>query len=343
MRAPRRETVSMEMKAAAKHASPLRGHELALRLEADLAHRESLFVAAAHRVRERDDPEALHDLRVTSRRLSESLRLWRAVLDARQVKRVRRRLRRLRREAGPIRELEATLELVRSYERSLGPEAREALRPFVRRLRWRIEEGRRHLAGLSSQKRVGKILEGLIRARLPLRERFRNLPDPLLEARRRARQQRRLSIRLASPLLASATQEAFHAARIAIKKDRYAEECWIEVETSRDPARAAHLQALQRALGALRDHEVLESALETYALDLAAHGHLSLAREVGPLREAVRRGRTQAFASYRRLASGRRSKARLERAPSRAGTKDVSADAPPKLRAVHPPARRPGS
>src|SRR5262245_1377943 len=184
-----------------------------MRVEAELAHRESLFAAAARRVRERDDPEALHDLRVTSRRLTEALRLWKAVLDARGVKRVRRRLRRLRREAGPIREFESTLELVRSYERSVGPEAREALRPFVRRLRGRIEEGRRHMAGLTSPKRVGKILDGLVRTRLPLRERFQALPDPLAEARRRADKQRRQSIRLASALAQNATQEAFHDAR----------------------------------------------------------------------------------------------------------------------------------
>jgi len=313
--------------------------DLAMRVEAELAHRESLFARAARRVRERDDPEALHDLRVTSRRLSEALRLWRAVLDARQVKRVRRRLRRLRREAGPIRELEAMLELVRSYERSQGPDTREALRPYVRRLRWRIEEGRRHMAGLTSPKRVGKLLDGLVRSRYHLRECFQSLPDPLAEARRRADTQRRRSTRLASTLAPDATREAFHNARIAIKKDRYAEECWNEVETSRDPARAAQLQAMQRALGTLRDHEVLQSSLETYALELAARGHLSLAREVGPLREAVRRGRAHALVSYRRLSAGRRSGDQPARAPSEAGTKDASADARPRLRAVHPHGR----
>jgi len=213
----------MKTKAAVKHNGSARRQELALRLEADLAHRESLFVSAARRVRERDDPEALHDLRVTSRRLSEALRLWKAVLDGREVKRVRRRLRRLRREAGPVRELEAMLELVRSYERLVGTGARESLLPFVRRLRWRIKEGRRHMAGLASHKRVGKILEDLVRARVPLRERFLILPDPLADAHRRADKQHRLSTRLASMLGQDASPKTFHDARIAIKKDRYAE------------------------------------------------------------------------------------------------------------------------
>jgi CHAD domain-containing protein len=321
-----------------------RHRDLALRLEADLAHRESLFAAAAQRVRERDDPEALHDLRVTSRRLSEALRLWGAMLDAGQAKRVRRRLRQLRREAGPIREMEATLELLRVYEKALSSESRASLMPYVRRLRRRIRAGRRRMAELITSKRVGKILEGSARARLPLRTRTNKLPDPLQDARRRMLRARRASERLLAALGPAATEDAFHDARIAIKKDRYAVECWIELEPSRDAARGTRLQALQRALGTLRDHAVLEMALEMHALDLAAHGHLSRARALGPLREAVQRGRAEARTAFRRLAaSGLRSKDRSGPVPSRAATKAASAGGPPRLRAVHPPARRPGS
>ena len=318
--------------------------DLAMRVEADLAHRDSLFAAAARRVRERDDPEALHDLRVTSRRLSEALRLWGALLDPRHAKRVRRRLRRLRREAGPIREMEATLELVRTYEKTQGAAARDALGPYVRRLRRRIKSGRRRMADLAAPKYVGRMLETSARARLPLRSRSEKLPDPFQDARRRAANARRTSIRLLEALGRSATEEAFHDARIAIKKDRYAEECWIEVEPSRDRVRATRLQALQRALGALRDHAVLETALETHALDLAAHGRLSRARALGPLLEAVRRGRGEALTAFRRLvASGRRSTGRPERGSSKVETKDASAGGQPKLRAVHPLSRTPGS
>jgi len=321
-----------------------RHRDLAFRLEADLAHRESLFAAAARRVRERDDPEAIHDLRVTSRRLSEAIQLWGATLDARHVRRVRRRLRQLRREAGPVREMESTLELLRVYEKSLGNEARASLEPYLRRLRRQIKAGRRRLARLTTSKQVGKILEGLARARLPLRTRTEKLPDPLQDARRRMARTRRASERLLTALGPLATEEAFHDARIAIKKDRYAAECWIELEPSRDAERVTRLQALQRALGTLRDHAVLEKILEEHALDLAAHGHLSRAQALGPLREAVQRGRTEARTAFRRLAaSGRRSKDRPEPAPARAATKAASAGGPPRLRAVHPPARRPGS
>jgi CHAD domain-containing protein len=318
--------------------------ELAVRLEADLAHRESLFAAAALRVRERDDPEALHDLRVTSRRLSEAFRLWGTLLDARYAKRVRRRLRRLRREAGPIREKEATLELLRSYEKSQPAETREAVQPYVRALRREIKRGRRRMADLVSSKRVGYILEASARTRLFLRSRADKLPDPVAEARRHLASARRTSERLMNALGPSGTEEAFHDARIAIKKDRYAEECWIEAEPSRDRARLMRLQALQRGLGALRDHAVLETALEMYALELAGHGHLSQARSLRPLLEAVRRGHAEVRAAFRRLsASGQRSKDRPGRETSRAGTKAASAAGPPKLRAVHPPARTPGS
>ena len=318
--------------------------DVARRLEADLAHREGLFVAAARRVRERDDPEAVHDLRVASRRLSEAIRLWGAVLDPRHAKRVRRRLRRLRREAGPIREMEATLELVRTYQRSVPAESRDALEPYIRRLRRRIDTGRRRIAKLTSPKLVGEILESSARARLPLRARCNKVPDPLLDARQRLARRRRTSSRLLATLGPEASEEVFHAARIAIKKDRYAEECWIETDPSRDHARAAELHELQRALGTLREHDVLGTALEAYALELAARGRLTSARELGPVREAVRRGRTQALAAFRRLAASlRRSRARPEPARATGATGAGFAGSQPRLRAVHPRARRHGS
>lgn len=334
----------MNPKPAPQRGARSARRELALRLEADLAHRESLFAAAALRVRERDDPEALHDLRVTSRRLSEALRVWGVLLEARYAKRVRRRLRRLRREAGPIREMEAILALVRSYEKSQPAETREALQPYLRGLRREIKRGRRRMADVASPKRVGRILEASARARLSVRSKSDKLPDPLAEARRHLANTRRTSERLMNALGPSATEEAFHDARIAIKKDRYAEECWIEAEPSRDRARATRLQALQRGLGALRDHAVLETALETHALDLAGRGHLSQAQSLRPLLEAVRQGHAEVRAAFRRIAaSGQRSKDRPGRETSKAAPKAASAGGPPKLRAVHPRARTPGS
>ena len=199
------------------------------------------------------------------------------------------------------------------------------------------------MAEVASHKRVGRILEASARARLPMRARSDNL-HPLAEARRHLAALRRTSERLMNALGPSAGEAAFHDARIAIKKDRYAEECWIQAEPSRGRARAVRLQALQRSLGTLRDHAVLETALESYALDLAARGHLSRARSLRPLLEAVRHGHAAAQAAFRRLAaSGRRSTARPGRETSKGETKDVSAVVPPRLRAVHPPARRPGS
>jgi CHAD domain-containing protein len=318
--------------------------EFSRRVEADLAERECLFVAAARQVEDGDDPEAIHDLRVASRQLTEALRLWSGVLDAKHAKRVERLLRRLRRKAGPVRELEATRELILEYYRPLPSEAQAAVRPFLRRLDRRIKKGRRRMAAWTTRTLVGRVLEASACARLSLRSRGDGRPDPLEEARRRLTRRHLTLARRLAKLETSTEEAAFHAARIAVKKARYAEESWVEVEGARDAARVARLRALQQALGSLRDHDVLAAALETQALELAARDRLSRARALGPIRESVRQGRAKQLAAFRRLAaSDHRSSARSARELSASETEGAFAGGRPRLQAVHPRGRRHGS
>jgi len=105
--------VSAEPGASAPHDPPLPSAlraPIGARLMDDLSARTDALVAAAQRTRDRTGGDAVHDLRVASRRLSEALALWRELLAPEGARRARRSLRRLRRAVGPVRELEVNLD-----------------------------------------------------------------------------------------------------------------------------------------------------------------------------------------------------------------------------------------
>ncbi len=96
------------------------------------------------RVQESADEEAVHDLRVATRRLGEGLRLFAGELPDGAGKRVRREIRELRQRAAAVRDRDVTLGLLRrkrlpagdpayAYLRGQRDLAAEELRAFVRR------------------------------------------------------------------------------------------------------------------------------------------------------------------------------------------------------------------
>ena len=69
------------------------------------------FVFELHRAAQSNDPEAVHDLRVSIRRLSQALRVFAAFFPAREVKKIRRRLRAILDAAAEVRDRDIALEL----------------------------------------------------------------------------------------------------------------------------------------------------------------------------------------------------------------------------------------
>ena len=99
--------------------------------------RQQLKHASRHR-----DEDAIHDLRVSIRRLSEALRIFRQFFPEAKVKKVRRRLGVLMDHAAAVRDHDVTLLLLADAGESAGPlaarlrEEREAAeREMVRELR----------------------------------------------------------------------------------------------------------------------------------------------------------------------------------------------------------------
>ncbi|HER35402.1 MAG: CHAD domain-containing protein [Halothiobacillaceae bacterium] len=222
---------------------------------------------AAHRT----DPEALHDLRVESRRLRAWLRLARDVVKTR--KRARRRLKRLGRSTGPMRDREVMLDLLRQVEQT--PDCVDVAGRLVR-----LADEYETAVDEAPDFDVKPGLKPRARAETPP---FHEWFDE------------QLSLRLDFIHRDFARGQAgFHPARIQVKHLRYL------VEPFHEPfpevgGLLEDLKAIQDRLGRLHDLVVFRERLSTYAGWLVADSLDEPLRRTGRQAQAV----TRAFAGVR--------------------------------------------
>ena len=203
----------------------------------------------AERVAGKPRDVSLHDLRVACRRLETALRLWAQGNAAREA---RVRARAMRRAAGPAREHEVLIGMLRA--RRLGA---AAVPPPLRRA-WLERLSRAPHASpqvaLPAARALAKLAARVERVACDL------AAEPDTHARMRAKLQRwRLAgrSRLAQAL-ASGDTETLHRARLALKRWRYAEEERAAAWPGRSRAGAASpLRRWQRSLGELNDRSLL--------------------------------------------------------------------------------------
>jgi CHAD domain-containing protein len=238
----------------------------------ELLRRAAALCAAAARARAGGDADAVHDLRVAARRLEAALRVWAPAAGRHAGRDARLEARRLRRAAGRARELEVHVAML---EERLLPEAgtdRPALLPLLERLRAKRDREREAVAAMARARRLERIADRVAAVVVALAE----TSDPLSEADRRVRRARRS---VADPLVAAAdtTHDVrLHAARVAVRKWRYAAESRAAAPAPAPEPPLAELRAVQQVLGVVHDHAVLRDLLA----QLAAHG--------GPQREPER-------------------------------------------------------
>ena len=212
------------------------------------------------------DVEPLHQCRVATRRLRELLPLCEVELSGRLASRTCRRIRRLGRSLGPVRELDVALGLVQELEQEgwVRPTGAARLRQRVREERDRQRQRmsvRLKPAGLRKLERdVAEVLKviGLRDATdewaLVLSTRIDRRAERLLDA--------------VTDAGAMYVSERVHEVRIAAKQLRYV------LELSKDTGAAglvvgqtekaiASLKALQDTLGRLHDLEILQGLLRT--------------------------------------------------------------------------------
>jgi CHAD domain-containing protein len=83
-------------------------------MKSQIALRLKKLQAALREARKHTHADAIHDLRVSIRRLSRALRVFRAWFDAGRVKRIRRRLRKLMERCAAVRNCDVAMEVLQA-------------------------------------------------------------------------------------------------------------------------------------------------------------------------------------------------------------------------------------
>lgn len=204
-------------------------------------------------VRLGNDPEAVHQARVATRRLRSDLRTFRALVDERWADSLRDELRWLGDVLGAVRDADVMLERLSSHADELEPIDRSAAERLLDDLREQRSRAVTQLLEAFRSPRYDTVLEHLVlaarRPRLLLRVDDDDDRDVLRGLVRRPWEQ---LARAVHALPADPTDTALHEIRIKVKRARYAAEA-VEPAIGK-PARtfARALVALQDVLG---DHQ----------------------------------------------------------------------------------------
>jgi CHAD domain-containing protein len=227
--------------------------------EAFAEHRSSL-ASAAERVREAEDPQAIHDLRVGIRRMDAMLRTWAGFFRAGARDDALRALRRLRRRLGEARELESQVALLEPRAPQHGESAIRLLQRLKDRLARRTDRAAKRLR----PKRLKRLLARMDEIAADLETSPMAKPRVFDQARERALKTgavARIAVEVAAR---QEDDETLHQARLAVKKWRYMLECLETIVPEAESLITPALRAMQEALGAIQDRAALTGAIERF-------------------------------------------------------------------------------
>ena len=201
------------------------------------------------------DDEAVHDVRVATRRLSTLLQVWRGALDDRLRRKVRRELKALRRDLGETRDLQVLAAALQN--RHDQEPIVEAVAAWSRAVEEALARRKAATGWRCAPARLAKLRRDLRRVAASLRNELdaavqRIARDVL--ARRRKRAIKALAATAERPAANDERiAERLHRARLRVKSWRYAEEL---VGSDSEARRAA---ALQERLGTIHDAYALRT------------------------------------------------------------------------------------
>ncbi len=241
------------------------------------------------------DPEAVHDMRVASRRLRAALQIFRPFLPRAAASEAGGRLALVARALGRVRDLDILMERIGRLADELGgaPAARAAiLRRLETRRRRALDELRRALHGPAGGT-LHRALDRLIRK--TRRRAATRLPAESAEEFAHRLLRRRFFKAADGIRRPPRDLPDLHALRIQLKKLRYACE-FLDGLWPHARKRAAVFVKFQDGLGALQDARVTEAALAGLAPRLPAGARRLAAR----MRRRLRNDMTDARRKFRR-------------------------------------------
>lgn len=268
--------------------------------------RSDEFVSLETKVLKGDDPEAIHDIRVTSRRLQQVLDLLFPSPRPPRIRKLRRTLRRSRTILSDVRNCDVLLDRVEQALARKGTSRREAWSAFRDYLRLRRERSYRKGSRKLSELNLAAFyirLKNALKSPLPLHS---GSPSDHADSQGRKKEDELLRLRVNEALrdswasletcVAQAKEVSdaagLHGVRIAAKKVRYLIEVIHEVGVPGSDQALSSLRHLQQHLGDWHDLEVLEEMmLEMVARSGILQDRLELAINVERLVLRNRRGK----------------------------------------------------
>jgi CHAD domain-containing protein len=240
------------MAAVAKEPGPKASarKKLLLLTRARLEH----FVSIVPKFLVNDDPELIHDLRVRSRRLQQTLRVVLPRPKPRGARKITKVMRRARQALGPCRNLDVNLELVQKRgAEAQAPEARDAWQALTEDLSKRrqglLDDARRRIAKHDLAAFIARAQAAISQ----LDAQADPLPD-MEEALRGALAEWDEAYALAEK---NRGPEELHALRIAGKRLRYRAELLADAGIASIKPMTKDLKKIQAALGDWHDRSVL--------------------------------------------------------------------------------------
>ena len=201
------------------------------------------------------DQVSVHQARVASRRLREALPVLGVRADASALDRADKRVRRITRALGPVRELDVTLLLLAELEQSGAAPVRAIGRVRQAVIEEREKRRRDMLAEIKPSK-LDKLRKRLVRVAAPHSRpiaKGTTLAEAVAQAVGRAVALRAAIEHAGGIYLA----DRLHRVRVAAKKLRYAVEIQRELTRSRSTAQLNRLKTQQDLLGRMHDLEIL--------------------------------------------------------------------------------------
>lgn len=241
------------------------------------------------------DEISVHQARVASRRLREALPVLGARADWEAIERAGRRVRRITRALGPVRELDVTLSLLAELEGKGAAPKRAIARVRSAVIGERLKRRRAMLEEMTPS-RLETLRKRLVEVAAP-EDRTEPSRSALAEAAGKAADRaRRLKAaidRAGGIYLA----DRLHRVRIEAKKLRYALEIQRDLTRSRSTARVNRLRNQQDLLGRIHDLEVLIERAREVQATLPGRNRRAMA-EVDKLIRAVEAECREGHAAY---------------------------------------------
>jgi CHAD domain-containing protein len=274
------------------------------------------FMSLEPKVLRGDDPDAIHDLRVASRRLQQILDLLYPRPRPPEIRKLRRKIQRCRRTLGEVRNCDVQLQRVDRTLRSKRTARRESWEAVRHYLRQRRSESFQKAA-----RKLGKVNPAVfyvqLREHLALSTGvggFGRRSEPASELgpeqfyERVAEALERVWHGIETQIAHShrdSSAPVIHSVRIAAKRVRYLIEVIREFNVPGAARTLARLRALQQLLGDWHDLEVMEQMMiEMLARPQFLQGHLQIAVGVARLILRLRLNKETHRQKYFRMTTG---------------------------------------